>query len=197
MVSRMFTSKSFTMSALLFSLIIGGCDTSASDSEQGFRSGSLDVDVHLTVADGGEEDGTILWEIVEAESSPGETIWEVREYEPGTHPVDGGEEDGTILWEIVEAEGTTPTWEIKDPTGGVVCLVNSSGELHDASGTMLLKVLNGSVYTGGIRSKLLYTFDAVGVNYGSQLVLGTNPAQNGASAGRKLTIGALLRGNCR
>jgi hypothetical protein len=197
----MFTSKSFTISALLFSLFVAGCATSPDDDDQGLRSGSLDVSVQLKQATGGEEDGTILWEILDVEVNPSETVWEVREYEPGTHPVDGGEEDGTILWEIVLAEvvstaGTYTIWEINDPTGSPKCVINHFGELRNATGTLLLEESGGSVYAAG-GNTLLYTFDRFGINDATGRVLGTNPAQNSASAGRKLTIGALLEGYCR
>ena len=49
----------------------------------------LDVDVALTQADGGEDDGTILWEILNAGLAA------------------GGEDDGTILWEILNVAGAT------------------------------------------------------------------------------------------
>jgi hypothetical protein len=164
MVPRMFTSKLPTISALMFSLFVAGCATSPEDDEQGFRSGSLDVSVQLTQADGGEEDGTILWEIV--------------------------------LAEVVSSTGTYMIWEINDPTGSPKCVVNQYGELRNATGTLLLEESGGSVYAAG-GNTLLYTFDRFGVNDAAGRVLGTNPAQNSASAGRKLTIGALLEGYCQ
>lgn len=194
-------TKLITLCASLTALC-AGCDPVGVEQSPAFRSISLDVDVSLTVADGGDDDGTIVWEILEVASVPasGETTWEVREYEPGSHPQDGGDDDGTIVWEILElttsspAGGSTTTWDLSDATGSLLCDIDD-GELRDSSGTLLLQTVTGGI--GGATGSLLYGFDRLGVNDAAGTrVLGTSPGQDSATDGRQLAIAALLEGEC-
>ena len=152
----------------------------------------LDVDVALTQADGGEDDGTILWEILNAGLA------------------DGGEGDGTILWEILNVAGATvweilettdPTgatrWTILDPaTGRERCAV-ADGLLTDTlSAGKVFQAVSGDVYAVGATTPA-YVFDGDEVRRGDgTLLLTADPAQEGASDGRKLIIAALVAGHC-
>lgn len=152
----------------------------------------LDVDVGLTQADGGEDDGTILWEILNADLA------------------DGGEDDGTILWEILDAdeaiileilETTDPTgatgWTILDAATGRQRCGISGGVLTDTlTGRGLYQAASGDVYALGATTPA-YVFDGDEVRRGDgTLLLTTDPAQDGASDGRKLIIAALVAGRC-
>ncbi len=144
------------------------------------EAGSGDILWQIDPAeDGGEDDGTSLWEILNfGDGEEGGTIlWQVVD------PRDGGEDDGTILWEILNADGR------------FMCRI-SGPYLSDVRGRLLLEARAGDVYAiGGVSPRYVFVDDEVLAADGSPL-LTTNPAQESASDARKLLIAALVEGRC-
>lgn len=171
------------------------CDTEESDMGDAFRA-VTDIDIQLEQADGGEDDGTILWEILNAEV------------------FDGPATDGNLSLfiqnnTIYTADGV-PTCSVNSPF-----LKSRLREVIAANGTdVLFTVWNEYVFEGKVDvkianfgqmkklfgSQLLFQFsgDSVYLNearYGYRLVQATGNVQN-SSDGRKLLIAALITGEC-
>ncbi len=188
-----------TLSALSLALLAftPACDTGESDADMGdaFRS-TLDVNIQLEQADGGEEDGTILWEILEAEVYEGLAV-----------------DDKLSLYikdDAIYTAGGVETCSINAP------LLNSSvREVIAANGTdVLFTVWGAYVFDGEVDpkhnnfgqikrlfgSQLLFEFDRDEVYLGEASdgfrLLRANAGVENSSDGRKLLIAALITGEC-
>lgn len=170
------------------------CDSEETDMGDAFRA--TDINIQLTQADGGEEDGTILWEIVEAEVYEGAAIDGVL----GLYI-----ENNTIY----TAEGI-PTCSINSPY-----LNSKVREVIAANGTdVLFTVWHEYVFEGKVDVKY-ETFGQMKKLFGSQLLfefqtnevylnearygyrlLSANGNIESSSDGRKLLISALITGEC-
>lgn len=170
------------------------CDSDETDMGDAFRS--TDINIQLEQADGGESDGTILWEILNADVYEG--------------PASNGNlslyiENNTIY----TAEGV-PTCSINSP------FLNSKvREVIAANGSeVLFTVWNEYVFEGKVDVKvetfgqmkklfgdqLLFQFQGNEVylnesRYGFRLLSATGNVQS-SSDGRKLLISALITGEC-
>lgn len=170
------------------------CDTEETEQGDAFRS--TDINMQLEQADGGEEDGTILWEILEAEVYEGLAL------------------DGNLSLYI---ENNT----IFTSEGVPTCTVNSPylnsqvREVVAANGTdVLFTVWHEYVFEGRVDVKvatfgqmkklfgdqLLFEFQANEVylneaRYGWRLLSATGNVET-SSDGRKLLISALITGEC-
>jgi len=130
----------------------------------------------------GEDDGTILWEILNFENG---FTWDVLA--PDT---------GSPLMHIVERDVRgTLTGELRAPDGTLRCSFDGV-RLSDAAGP-LYEVRGASVYRPNGRTPA-FTFQEEGL-YGEdgELVLLTSVDQTGASSLRHATIAALYDGACR
>lgn len=174
------------------------CDSEEADVGDAFRNsaGGLDINIQLTQADGGEEDGTILWEILEAEV------------------YDGLATDGNLSLYIENNA-------IYTAEGVQTCIVNSPylnssvREVIAANGTsVLFTVWNDYVFEGKVDVKyetfgqmkklfgdqLLFQFQTKAVYLGEARdgyrLLSANGDVENSSDGRKLLISALITGEC-
>lgn len=171
------------------------CDTDETDMGDAFRS-STDINIQLEQADGGEGDGTILWEILDAD---------VYEGAASSGNLSLYIENNTIY----TAEGV-PTCSINSPF-----LYSKVREVVAANGTeVLFTVWNEYVFEGKVDvkqenfgqmkklfgSQLLFQFQGNDVylnesRYGHRLLSATGNIQF-SSDGRKLLISALITGEC-
>lgn len=134
---------------------------------------------------GGEEDGTILWEIVDVES---DEPWDV---------LAGETFGGGLIFTVVERDvrGDRRA-ELVGPDGRTRCTFDR-GILADAGGRRLFEVRDGSVYRPSGRAPA-FTFDRDGVRGASgEVVLLSSPDQTDATPVRKAVIAALYDGLCR
>jgi hypothetical protein len=174
------------------------CDSEETDMGDDFRgtTGTLDINIQLEQADGGEEDGTILWEIVEAEVYEGPAV------------------NGILSLYIKDNA-------IHTAEGVQTCTINSPylnsnvREVIAANGSdVLFSVWNEYVFEGKLDVKNL-TYGAVKKLFGTQLIFefynndvfldqaaagfqllhATGNVEN-SSDGRKLLIAALITGEC-
>jgi len=171
------------------------CDSDEADPGDAFRNG-LDVNVQLMQADGGEEDGTILWEIGDVE------IYE------------GSAQDGNLSLYI---ENNT----IYTAEGVQTCIINAPylnsavREVRTANSTdVLFTVWDDYVFEGEVDVKitnfghmkklfgaqLLFQFSTNEVYLGEKrdgyrLIKATADVEN-QSDGRRLLIAALITGEC-
>jgi hypothetical protein len=73
----MTTPRTLLSALFLLPLLASGCDAAYPENgAAGFRAGSFDVNMAVSVADGGDDDGSILWEIVEVDT--GATVCRVK-----------------------------------------------------------------------------------------------------------------------
>ncbi len=172
------------------------CSSEDSESGMGDAFRATDINIQLAQADGGEEDGTILWEIVEAE------VYE------------GLSTDGNLGLYIENNAVFTAQ-------GEQTCVVNSPyldtslREVVAANGTdVLFTVWHGYVFEGEVDVKianwgkmkklfgeqLLFQFQANEVFLGeardNYRLLSANGDIENSSDGRKLLITALITGEC-
>lgn len=173
------------------------CDSEENGPGDAFlRNGTMDINIQLSQADGGEEDGTILWHIIISEVYSGPA------------------EDGDLLLYIENNA-------IFTAEGVQTCMINSPylnstvREVIAANGTdVLFTVWNNYVFEGAVNVKvtswgqmkklfgdqLLFHFESNEVYLGesrdgNRLLTADGDVQN-SSDGRKLLISALITGEC-
>lgn len=170
------------------------CDTEESEMGDAFRS--TDINIQLEQADGGEDDGTILWELVDGEIYEG--------------PASNGVLNLYIENNTIYTTAGVPTCSINAP------FLNSKvREVIATNGTeVLFTVWNEYVFEGQVDVKhetfgmmkklfgtqLLFQFQGNDVyleeaRYGNRLLTASANIQN-SSDGRKLLIAALITGEC-
>ncbi|PRQ06978.1 hypothetical protein [Enhygromyxa salina] len=172
------------------------CDSSDADLGDDFR-GSFDVNTQMTMADGGSDDGTVIWEIVEAG-----VVYE------------GPAQLGNVLMYV---EGNA----IYDTSGEKTCTIDSPflhsnmREVVAANGSeVLFTVWNNYVFDGEIHvksenwgqvkkqfgDKLLFQLEPNDIFLGEAIdgyrLMSTNADITAQSEGRKLLMAALMTGEC-
>lgn len=173
------------------------CDSSEDQLGDDFRAGPLDVSTQMTMADGGSDDGTVIWEILEASG-----VYE-------------GRAEGGDLLMFIEGD------QIYDANGVLTCSVGSpflNSEVREviaANGTeVLFTVWDNYVFDGEIDVKS-DNFGQIKKLFGGQLLFQYLPneiylgeAIDGfrlmttdsditvQSDGRKLLMAALMSGEC-
>ena len=170
------------------------CDSEESVGDD-FRAG-LDVNIQMTAASGGSDDGTIIWEILEAE-------------------VYSGPASNADLLLYIDNN------KIYDTEGVETCSVNSPylnssiREVIIANGNEVLFTVWGNyVFQGEIdvtkytfgkmkelfATQLLFEFKTTNIYDGEAkdglLLMTTNADTEAQSDGRKLLMGALIAGHC-
>lgn len=173
------------------------CDSDDSDMGDAFlRNGTMDINIQLTQADGGEEDGTILWEIVEAEVYEGLAIDGNLSLfiKDNTIITSEGVETCVInspylnstVREVVAANGTDVLFTVWDDyvfEGAVDVKVTTFGQMKKLFGDQLLfQFRTNEIFLGEAR-------------YGYRLLSANGDVEN-SSDGRKLLISALITGEC-
>ncbi|PRP90853.1 hypothetical protein ENSA5_61030 [Enhygromyxa salina] len=183
--------SAFSFAALV--TLAPACDSSE-DTGNDFR-GSLDVNIQMTMADGGSDDGSIVWEIVEAE------VYEGLELDGQLH----------LFIEnnaIYDAAGEK-TCEVDSPA-----LHSSRREVIAANGEVLFTVWRNFVFEGTVDVEV-EKFDQVKKRFSDQLLfqyepheiflgeandgvrlMTTNTDITAQSEGRKLLMAALMTGKC-
>jgi hypothetical protein len=174
--------------------LASACDTEAPADGSTLRAISYDVDIGLALADGGEEDGTILWEIVEADVFDGPAILgDLRVYLEG-----GGlfSADGLQTCQLgptqVYASSSFPgagpelrltLWNDLVFAGSIDTSISHRRTMLAAHGEqLLLEIVDDEVYLGQRSDGVLL------VQASAELEL--------ASATRKLLVAALITGEC-
>lgn len=169
-------------------------DPSAGDPSASFRS--LDVNIELAQADGGEEDGTILWEIVELEVFEGLAV--------------AGALNLFIVDDVIHTSDGVPTCVIDAPvldtTAREVIATNGSEVLFTVAGPYVFEgavdvsIRNPAKLRKIFASQLLFEFDGDEVFLGERRdqfrLLHASADVESASDGRKLLIAALITGEC-
>lgn len=175
------------------------CDSSDEDLGDDFRGAPLDVSTQMTMADGGTDDGTVIWEIVEAAA---------------TEVYDGPAYLGDLLM-FVEDNA------IYDANGVQTCSVDSPflnssiREVIAANGTEVLFTVWGNyVFDGQIDVKhtnfgqikrlfgdqLLFEYQPNDIFLGEAtdgfLLMTTDTDTTAQSDGRRLLMAALITGEC-
>ena len=173
------------------SLIATACDTEENTMGEDFRS--LDVDVSLTMADGGSDDGTILWEIGEGAVYEGLRI------------------NGDLLFYVEDNV-------IYNHEAEATCTINAPylnttiREVYAANGNdVLFTIWENYVFEGEIdlnkpqkwsqlKNEALFEYNRDEIflgraNWGNRLVTANTNLED-QSRGRKLLIAALLTGDC-
>jgi hypothetical protein len=171
------------------------CDTSEESLGDDFRN-ALDVSTQMMMADGGSDDGTVIWEIVEA----------AEVYE-------GPAVDGNLLMfiqnnAIYTADGTQ-TCTINSP------FLSDRREVSTANGSEVLFTVWGNYVFDGKIDVTTENYEQVDKLFGDQLLfeyephdiwlgeaadgfrlMSTNAVITTQSDGRKLLIAALITGEC-
>jgi hypothetical protein len=206
----MTTPRTLLSALFLLPLLASGCDAAYPENgAAGFRAGSFDVNMAVSVADGGDDDGSILWEIVEVGATAGDggdddgsILWELVD----TEARDGGDDDGTIIWEILEAHTAAADggdddgsilWEIVEvDTGATVCRVKK-GQLSHVREHILLSRQSGVVLDAKGNKKYLIADDTLIDAKSGAPIVRVDADLAAASDGRVLTIAAMVAGMCR
>jgi hypothetical protein len=182
------------LSLLSLLTLATACDTEAPADGSGLRALSYDVDISLALADGGEEDGTILWEIVEADVFDGPAIFgELRLYldDGALFTADGVHTcqiAGAQLYASTGATAPGPSlrltlWDNLVFAGSIDTSLTTRKRMLAAHGSQLLvEIAGGEVYLGQQADGALL------VEASAELEL--------ASATRKLLVAALITGEC-
>lgn len=160
------------------------CD--GDDPDTDLRSGTLDVDIELVEADGGGDDGTVIWEILEGSVYAGEAA--------------SGSTIATLSGSAIIPTDSSATCNVdgNELTRG------------SASPEVLFTVVGNQVFAGTIDERVLETnpsafddqlaisLDGDEVWWGDfdSKVLEASADVEVASDGRKLLIAALLEGHC-
>jgi hypothetical protein len=172
------------------------CDSEETDMGDAFRAGTLDINIQLEQADGGEEDGTILWEIVEAEVYEG--------------PASNG-----VLSLYIENNAIFTAEGVQTCTINSPYLDSNVREVIAENGSeVLFSVWNEFVFEGKMDVKNM-TYGQVKKLFGTQLIfefqnndvfldqaalgyrlLTATGNVQASSDGRKLLIAALITGEC-
>lgn len=186
-----------TLPALALLAFAPACDSEETDMGDAFRNSSgLDINIQLTQADGGEEDGTILWELIEAEIYDGPAVnGNLSLYiENNIIYTKEGVETCSVnapylnssLREVVAANGTDilfTVWENYVFEGKVDVTITNYGHMKKLFGDQLLfQFQTNEVYLGEARD-------------GFRLLSANGDVEN-SSDGRKLVIAALITGEC-
>jgi hypothetical protein len=175
------------------------CDSDESGSGAGdafLRNGTLDINIHLKQATGGEEDGTILWELVEAEIFEGPAVLGNLSLYIEDNYIFTAEGVQTChinspylnstMREVVAANGTEvlfTVWNEYVFEGKVDVKITNFGQMKKLFGDQLLfHFSTDEVYLGESR-------------FGNRLLRASGDVQN-SSDGRKLLISALITGEC-
>jgi hypothetical protein len=192
-----------TLSALFILPLLAlapACDSDPDRSEAGdaFRNatGTFDINIQLSQADGGDDDGTILWEfldedIYDGEASEGNLLLQIKNNMIFT--VDGVQTCtvnspylNSNLREVIAANGTDvlfTVWNEYVFEGEVDVKITNFGQMKKLFGEQLLfQFSSNEVYLGESRD-------------GFRL-LSANEDIQCSSDGRKLTIAALVMGEC-
>lgn len=185
-----------TLSILSLLALAPACDPDANaNMGDAFRAG-LDINIQLTQADGGDDDGTILWEIVIAEVYNG--------------PASNGDLSLFIENNTIYTAAGVPTCTVDSP------FLNSTvREVIAENGTdVLFTVWNQYVFEGEVDvrhenfgqmqklfgDQLLFQFQAdevfLGEAWEGYRLLEANGDVEHSSDGRKLLIAALITGEC-
>ncbi|MFO7566100.1 MAG: hypothetical protein R6X02_25875 [Enhygromyxa sp.] len=171
------------------------CDADESDPGDAFlRNGTMDINIQLAQADGGEEDGTILWEIVDVEVFDGPAI------------------DGNLS--IYVKDNTIVTSE-----GVETCVINSPylqpavrevrvgeevlftvWEKYVFEGKVDVRITNFGHMKKLFGDQLLFQFEGNEIylnesRYGYRLLKADGDVEK-SSDGRKLLVSALITGEC-
>jgi hypothetical protein len=176
------------------------CDADPDGSEAGdaFRNatGSLDIDIQLSQADGGSDDGTVLWDVKEVEiyegpASEDKLLWYIKDNAIFTVE---GVQTCTVnspylnsnLREVIAANGTDvlfTVWNDYVFEGEVDVKYTNYGQMKKLFGEQLLfQFTSNEVYLGETRD-------------GFRLLRADGDVQS-SSDGRKLVIAALITGEC-
>lgn len=172
------------------------CDSSEENLGDDFR-GALDVNTQMTMADGGSDDGTIIWEILEY-----------------TQVYEGPAVNGNLLMYVqdnaIYTAGGVQTCTVDSP------FLNSNlREVIAANGTQVLfTIWNNYVFEGKVDVKIV-NFGQMQKLFGEQLLFEYQPDQiflgeahdgfrlmttntniTAQSDGRKLLMAALMTGEC-
>lgn len=186
------------LSTLCLLALAPACDADSNDSVgDAFRNGDiLDADIQLILADGGDDDGTIPWEIVQAEIYTG--------------PAVNGKLNLYIENNAIYTAEGVQTCQVNSPY-----LNSTVREVIAANGTdVLFTVWGNYVFDGAVDVKLtnfgqmkklfgdqlLFEFQTNDIFLGEasggyRLLTATADVQS-ASDGRKLIIAALITGEC-
>lgn len=172
------------------------CDSDVPPGDAELRALTYDVDLVIELADGGEEDGTILWEIVEADVFDGLAVaGDLVLYLEGdevftaagvqTCQLDAPQLDTTVR-ELIAASGSEvrlTLWHDLVFAGPVDTRISSRSRMLKAYGDQLvLEIVGDEVYLGE---------RADGVR-----LIRTGAELEPASDARKLLVAALITGEC-
>jgi|GEM_PF-2815754 len=186
-----------TLSALCLLAFAPACDAEPDDSTgDSFRNQILDVDIKLMLADGGDDDGSIPWEILQTEIFEGEAaagnlslfiednvIYTAEGVQ--TCVVNSPYLNSSIR-EVVAANGTDvlfTVWNQYVFDGEVDVKIENYGQMKKKFGDQLLfEFKSDEIFLGEVRD-------------GYRLLRASADVQS-SSEGRKLVIAALITGEC-